>query len=734
MSIPQEIEELAHKVRSEIYGRDVREAIATSIEATAEVAEWSREVAQQIVDGSFDEGALNTAIEQKLNDLEQQYAPNLTNLESEIENARGNESSLVNRLNSTDSQLAQKAEQPELTNIKNEVEDARGNESTLGNRLDEVDSQLAQKAEQTEVENSLLMKRDKAIKLNLEDLSEETLSAIEGGSGTSFNLLSIPQDYSVTHQKTDFMRFKKFGTKNIYNKNDVDIIKEQMLNADGTTTDNSAYEITGYIHVEPGQTLSFSSASGGNQLRSYVIYDEGKNIITGDSSTTLGTILTIPPDIEARYLRVTHTINAVNYQVEVNSRATSYEPFKEMIDFDYEKLDIDINKLIPNKALDESKVSFIVEKSSTYNQFNQNDEYLISDVVLNEDGTTTTNTAYFLSGFIEVKQGDVLLISQDKTAPYLPMLRGYAFYDRDKNLITAESATSGLTTTVYDHEDDERYAVTRDVDVDCYYARLCMRMPAIPSLMVEVVDGDYKPRKNDYVAFKPITTFSQNIAKKDYLESIWNDKVSVWNGDSITAEYIVYPGNIPIGYNRIVAETYGMDFINEAIGGSTISVNQNDETLRDPLVLRYGTMPDGDLIVIAGGTNDWFYAHTQLGTRNDRTNYTFYGALHNLCLGLKEKYIGKQLLFLTPIKRSQNEINTEEGTNANGNTLKEYADAIIDVCGYYGIPVLDMYRECPLNPNIEKYKTTYMPDGVHPNTEGHKLMSQRVIGYLKQLA
>ena len=70
MTIPQNIEELAHKVRNEIYGRDVREALATSIEATAEVAEWSRQVAQQIIDGEFDEVELLT----KLNELEQEYA------------------------------------------------------------------------------------------------------------------------------------------------------------------------------------------------------------------------------------------------------------------------------------------------------------------------------------------------------------------------------------------------------------------------------------------------------------------------------------------------------------------------------------------------------------------------------------------------------------------------------------------------------------------------------------
>jgi len=120
MAVPQNIEELAHQVRTAIYGRDVRESIASSMEATADVADWARSVAQAIIDGSFDEATLNTAIENKLTQLEQDYAPNLTALETEVTNARGTETNLGNRLENVDAQLAQKAKQDELyINVKN---------------------------------------------------------------------------------------------------------------------------------------------------------------------------------------------------------------------------------------------------------------------------------------------------------------------------------------------------------------------------------------------------------------------------------------------------------------------------------------------------------------------------------------------------------------------------------------------------------------------------------------
>src|SRR5690625_1392391 len=150
-------EELAKFILEKMYGEHTREAMARSLLKANEVAEWAREVAQQLIDGSFDEGALNTAIEQKLNDLETEYAP-------------------------------------QLTNIKNEVEDARGNQASLAGRLDATDSQLAQ------------TERESFRKRELEDMSSEVLAAIEGGENTSFNLLSEPQPHSVTTDKTTFAK------------------------------------------------------------------------------------------------------------------------------------------------------------------------------------------------------------------------------------------------------------------------------------------------------------------------------------------------------------------------------------------------------------------------------------------------------------------------------------------------------------------------------------------------
>ena len=127
-------EELAKFILEKMYGEHTREAMARSLLKANEVAEWAREVAQQLIDGSFDEGALNTAIEQKLNDLETEYAPQLTNIKNEVEDARGNQASLAGRLDATDSQLAQTRDDLEYK-INEDVQDL---ESNINQELNDV--------------------------------------------------------------------------------------------------------------------------------------------------------------------------------------------------------------------------------------------------------------------------------------------------------------------------------------------------------------------------------------------------------------------------------------------------------------------------------------------------------------------------------------------------------------------------------------------------------------------
>ena len=183
------------------------------------------------------------------------------------------------------------------------------------------------------------------------------------------------------------------------------------------------------------------------------------------------------------------------------------------------------------------------------------------------------------------------------------------------------------------------------------------------------------------------------------------------------------------------------------IGGSTISLKGDGTDTRHALCDRYSSMSDSaDIIAVSAGTNDWMYAWAPIGDITSTDKKTFYGALKTLCNGLITKYPTKLIFFTTPIKRAQAFEDSNGGTytqdgvptdpwskNKYGKTLEDYANIIKEVCGYYSIPVLDMYHESLLNPHIAAQEDLFDSIGTHPTETGKKIMARRVAAYINSL-
>ena len=69
----------------------------------------------------------------------------------------------------------------------------------------------------------------------------------------------------------------------------------------------------------------------------------------------------------------------------------------------------------------------------------------------------------------------------------------------------------------------------------------------------------------------------------------------------------------------------------------------------------------------------------------------------------------------------------------DGKTLIDFVNAIEEVCGYYGIKVKNLYKESGIDANIAIHKTTFAPDGLHPNELGHKRLSNSIESELESL-
>ena len=207
----------------------------------------------------------------------------------------------------------------------------------------------------------------------------------------------------------------------------------------------------------------------------------------------------------------------------------------------------------------------------------------------------------------------------------------------------------------------------------------------------------------------------------------WEGATAYFVGDSITAG-----SGINKKYYEHIGEILSLQAANaHGIGGSCISAQSDYGSGNTPLINRYRSIPNVDLIVVFMGTND--YGHeTPLGTIQDSTDISFCGALNVIIPGIQKQNPNSQLIFVTPMHRygfGTSKITGAKFTddslpNGRGHCLADYVNAIKSVCAKYGVPVIDLFSICPINPSIKSDKDAYFPDGLHPNDAGHEIIAK----------
>lgn len=176
-------------------------------------------------------------------------------------------------------------------------------------------------------------------------------------------------------------------------------------------------------------------------------------------------------------------------------------------------------------------------------------------------------------------------------------------------------------------------------------------------------------------------------------------------------------------YHQLMKKEYELDLAcNCGIGGTRIAqlYKPTYEASRFDLyfALRAQTMPkDADIVVVFGGTNDYGCEDgVEIGVPSSTNNYTFNGALNNLIIQLKKDYPKSSIVLLTPLHRTNEEISI----NGTGHILKDYSNAIIDAAKRHNVYLIDLFNEIELDP----YDVNLLPDGLHPNDNGHKIIAK----------
>lgn len=274
-----------------------------------------------------------------------------------------------------------------------EVVQARGGEVTLNARLTKTTALLAEKV-------------GGQVKLKPEEFSDEAMALVTG-NGT-VNVLSIPQNGSVTPEKTVFFDITK--SKNLFDKSKATI--GRYLNTDGTYIDNGALSTTDFIPVTVGSAYTMT------RMRIIAFYNSSKTFLANtyfsDGTTKIPYTATAPSG--SAFMRVVfQTANIDTLQIELGSVESAYVAFFES--------SLIKSSLIPPTPIPPVAGSNLFNKTTV-----ANDTYI--------DHTTGVATAG--AGF---KASD--FISVDSSTQYsILLVRHYAFYNANKTFISGKPDNS----------------------------------------------------------------------------------------------------------------------------------------------------------------------------------------------------------------------------------------------------------------------------------------------------
>ena len=138
-----------------------------------------------------------------------------------------------------------------------------------------------------------------------------------------------------------------------------------------------------------------------------------------------------------------------------------------------------------------------------------------------------------------------------------------------------------------------------------------------------------------------------------------------------------------------------------------------------------------ELLLIGYGANDYHAGEPITNGENSYDEYTYIGALRSAVRTLQNTYPDMRIVLLTaPYTWYTNEGLTCEEYVLGGNVLEDYVDAELEVAEELGVEIIDLYHDVFPHDIWEDWQL-FSVDGLHPNEEGRKYLSQIIIDYLE---
>lgn len=558
---------------------------------------------------------------------------------------------------------------------------ALGEVQNIDNRFAQTNAQLSKKANSAEV-----VKKGYG---TLSDFDEETRRAIQGMSSSEINAVlgrGNVTNYNLAINSVDVANanfIDRIG-ENLYDKNLFD--DTGFYNGSGLfdTGFVGTWGNSGFIPVQNGETYTVS-ATGTTTL-----FDENLKFLQSISGSTF-TINNEKAVFLSIAIRVTQkdTFRIVRGTVDNPNAFCKYE-IKDLIvnESNAEWLVDELNEVKSKETL-----SDVINVKHINLHNNQN--MTLGKYVDKTTGTLKSISGGAVTDFIEVVEGETYSSSYKFTQDESNFdVWGKCYYDEHYNFVENVVATDGVV-TVPTGKNIKYIRITIQYVNDNYAYHykefMFVEGTTLPTNYVDYNDTECKIIDGSTLDKAIDSKFKGNVVARKWCVL----------GDSITNYSQAY-------HYHIAKEVEGLSVVKVSRDGAWLSRSDNATMcICDEL----DNIPDDvDYITVAGGTND---RPTDLGTMDSRDVTTLYGACHYIFSTLIDRFGGKaKIVIMTPIPRSV----------AVMPFLKQKSAIIKEVAEYYALPVLDLTTDCNgLNCAVDRIVTEFIPDKLHPNSEGHRI-------------
>lgn len=198
-------------------------------------------------------------------------------------------------------------------------------------------------------------------------------------------------------------------------------------------------------------------------------------------------------------------------------------------------------------------------------------------------------------------------------------------------------------------------------------------------------------------------------------------------GDSMTLPSPTGSNALNPTYPEMVKNILGLASVtNCGLSGSTIANNTVSSSTPMSDDARMASYPNADIIVVAGGYNDWGN-NVPLGNFGTNDDTTFIGGYQKLMKYLIENNPSSLIIVMTTpmangVPTSKNNLSL---------TKLDYINAIKDISRYYSVPLLNMNQDGQLG---FYNKSTWTNDGLHFKQEYvNKIYAPRIAKFIKDL-